>query len=76
MGKEYLVQARWMSDPTPIDHSILAIICCCVSTAAAAHEAIAKARVLMAPCGTPSPFAKEEEAKALIAEVERLLGTL
>jgi serine/threonine protein kinase len=42
---------------------------------AAAREALAKARALMAPAadGTPSPWANDEHAKALLAEAEALI---
>lgn len=42
---------------------------------AAAREALAKARVLMAPAadGTPSPWTNDEHAKALLAEAEALI---
>jgi hypothetical protein len=40
-----------------------------------AREALAKARALMAPAadGTPSPWADDEDAKALLAEAEALI---
>jgi hypothetical protein len=41
-----------------------------------AREALARAKALMqpAPDGTPSPWANDEDAKALIAEAEELIG--
>ncbi|MBL0927811.1 MAG: hypothetical protein IBJ11_09195 [Phycisphaerales bacterium] len=38
-------------------------------------RALAKARALMQPAadGTPSPWANDEDAKALLAEAERLI---
>ena len=42
---------------------------------AAAREALAKARALMAPAadGTPSPWANDQDAKALLAEAAALI---
>ena len=42
----------------------------------AAREALARAKALMLPAadGTPSPWANDEDAKALIAEAEELIG--
>jgi hypothetical protein len=41
-----------------------------------AREALARAKALMQPAadGTPSPWANDEDAKALIAEAEALIG--
>jgi tetratricopeptide (TPR) repeat protein len=41
-----------------------------------AREALARAKALMQPAadGTPSPWANDEDAKALIAEAEELIG--